>query len=151
MTNLMRSDPMVDIERFDPFRRFEDIFGGRRLRSMLRDWTEIPAMRMDITEDEKAYHVKAELPGVNKDDIHVSIEANVVSITAELKADTEKKTEGKGGTVLCSERVMGSQSRSFTLRHDIDQKRAEAKCVDGVLELTLPKMSNGAVRELTVQ
>jgi HSP20 family protein len=151
MGNLMRSESLVDIDRFDPFRRFEDIFGGRRLRSMLRDWTDMPSMRMDVTEDEKAYHVKAELPGVSKDDIHVSIESNVVSISAQTRADTEKKTEEKGCTVLCSERVTGSQSRSFTVGHDIDQKRAEAKYVDGVLELTLPKMANGAVRQLTVQ
>ena len=104
---------------------------------------------MDVSEDDKAYHVKAEVPGVKKEDIHVAVEDNQVSITAEVKQEKEEK---KGETVLRSERYYGMQSRSFTLMHDVDQGKAEAKYQDGILELTLPKKSNGGtVKQLAVK
>jgi HSP20 family protein len=93
--------------------------------------------------------VKAEVPGVRKEDIHVAVEDDQVSITAEVKKETEEK---KGETVLRSERYYGMQSRSFTLMHDVDQSKAEAKYQDGILELTLPKKSNGgAVKQVAVK
>ena len=105
-------------------------------------------MKIDVSEDETAYHVKAEIPGVKKEDIRVAIDGNGVSITAEVKREKEEK---KGETVLRSERYYGNQSRTFTLMHDIDQSKAEAKYQDGILALTLPKKGGATTKELTVQ
>jgi HSP20 family protein len=148
MVNITRFDPLSDLVSFVPFGNFEDFFRVPRMRSLVRDLPAEPEIKMDVAEDDKAYHVKAEVPGVKKEDIHVSIEGNQVSITAEVKKEKEEK---KGETVLRSERYYGMQSRSFTLMHDVDQGKAEAKYQDGVLDLTLPKKSNGgAVKQLTV-
>jgi HSP20 family protein len=148
MVNITRFDPLSDLVSFVPFGNFEDFFRVPRMRSLVRDLPAEPEIKMDVAEDDKAYHVKAEVPGVKKEDIHVSVEGNQVSITAEVKKEKEEK---KGETVLRSERYYGMQSRSFTLMHDVDQDKAEAKYQDGVLDLTLPKKSNGgAVKQLTV-
>jgi HSP20 family protein len=148
MANIIRSDPLGEVARFDPLRDIEDFFSNRRLRSFFRDLPEAPEIKMDVSEDDKAYQVKAEIPGVKKEDIRVAIDGNSVSITAEVKRE---KVEKKGETVLRSERYYGSQSRSFTVRHDVDQAKAEAKYQDGILELTLPKKGGAAVKELTVR
>ena len=107
-----------------------------------------PRIKVDVSEADAAYSVKAEIPGVKKDDIHVAIDGNQVSIEAEIKKEKEEK---KGEKVVRSERYFGKQSRSFTLGHDIDAGKAEAKYADGVLELKLPKKSNGSSKELKVQ
>jgi HSP20 family protein len=142
MANITRFDPLGDLVRFAPFGNFEDFFRVPRMRSLVHDFPAEPEMKMDVSEDDKAYHVKAEAPGVKKEDIHVVIEGNQISITAEVKKEKEEK---KDGTVLRSERYYGMQSRNFTLMHDVDQRMAEAKYQDGILELTLPKKSNGGV------
>ena len=148
MANIIRNDPLGEATRFDPFRDMEEFLGSRRLRSLFRDLPETPEFKMDVSEDDKTYRVKAEILGVKKEDIRVAIDGNSVSITAEVKREKEEK---KGETVLRSERYFGSQSRAFTLRHDVDQNIAEAKYHDGILELTLPKKNGAAVKELTVQ
>lgn len=148
MANIVRSNPLGEVSRFDPFRDIEDFFGTRKLRSLFRDLSEVPEMKIDVSEDETAYHVKAELPGVKKEDIRVAIDGNAVSITAEVKREKEEK---KGETVLRSERYYGNQSRTFTLMHDIDQAKAEAKYQDGILALMLPKKGGANTKELTVQ
>jgi HSP20 family protein len=149
MANITRFDPLSDLVSFAPFRNFDDFFRMPRMRSLVRDFPAEPEIKMDVSEDDKVYHVKAEVPGVRKEDIHVSIEGNQVSITAEVKKEKEEK---KGDTVLRSERYYGVQSRSFTLMRDVDQGNAEAKYQDGILELTLPKKSNGgAAKELAVK
>lgn len=148
MAYIIRSDPLGEVTRFDPFQEIEDFFSSRRLRSLFRDLPEAPEIKMDVSEDDKAYRVKAEIPGVKKEDIRVAIDGNGVSITAEVNREKEEK---KGETVLRSERYYGRQSRSFTLRHDVDQAKAEAKYQDGILELTLPKKGGAPSKELTVE
>ena len=149
MSNITRFDPLSDLVSFAPFRNFEDFFRVPRMRSLVRDLPAEPEIKMDVSEDDKAYHVKAEVPGVKKEDIHVAVEDNQVSITAEIRKEKEEKN---GETVLRSERYYGMQSRSFTLMHHVDQGKAEAKYHDGILELTLPKKSNGgAAKELAVK
>ena len=103
---------------------------------------------MDVSGDEKGYRVKAEIPGVKKEDIKVSIDGNQVSITAEVKKETEEK---KGETVIRSERYYGNQFRAFTLPYDVDQGKAEAKYEDGLLNLTLPKKEPGTARQVAVK
>jgi HSP20 family protein len=148
MANIKRYDPFSGIVRFDPFMEMRDLFPANRLRTLFGEMPTEPEIKMDVTEDDKAYHVKADIPGVKKEDIHVDIDGGQVSITAEMKKETEEK---KGSTVLRSERYYGQQFRSFTLRHEVDQAKAEAKYANGVLELTLPKKATTEARHLTVQ
>lgn len=148
MANIARNEPRSALYPFDPFGDFDTLFAPVRLRSLFRDLREEPQIRMDVREDSGVYRVKADVPGVKKEDIRVSIEGNVVTISAEV---TREKEEKKDETVLCSERYYGRQSRRFTLRQDIDEAKAEAKYQDGVLELVLPTKSSGAARELAVK
>ena len=150
MANIVtRSDPFQELARFDPFRDFEGFLGmPRGMRRWLAEAPAEPAIKLDVTEDDKAYHVKAELPGVKKEDIDVQIDANQVSLSAEVKRETEKK---EGETVVHSERYYGRQFRSFTLPQDIDRNKAEAKFDNGVLELTLPKNGGQSSQRVQVQ
>jgi HSP20 family protein len=147
MANIIRSN-VGETSRFDPFRDIEDFFASGKLRHLFRDFPDTPPMKIDVTEDEKAYHVKAEIAGVKKEDIRVAIDGNGVSISAEVKRERDEKKDER---VLRSERYYGNQSRSFTLLHEIDQSTAEAKYQDGVLALTLPKKNGSAGKELAVQ
>jgi HSP20 family protein len=146
MTNLTRFDPFRSVVGFDPWRSFDDLFYMPRM-PMLRAMPAEPEMKMDLSEDDKAFYVKVEIPGVKKEEMHISIDGNVVSISAETTRDKEEK---KGETVLRSERYYGRWNRSFTLDHAVDDSRAEAKYTDGVLMLTLPKKGGPAVKEIAV-
>jgi HSP20 family protein len=140
---------MANLTRFDPFADpFEDMV--RRVFKPVR-WevdTQPLQIKVDVEENDKAYSVKAEVPGVKKEDINVQIEGNQVSITAESKQEKDVKENGK---VIRSERYYGSLYRSFTLGQDVDQAAATAKYADGVLQLTLPKKASAATKKLTVQ
>jgi HSP20 family protein len=140
---------MANITRFDPFSdSFEDMF-RRMLRPMRWEGeAAAPEIKVDVEENDKAYVVKAEIPGVKKEDIDIQIDGNVVSISAESKR--EKKVEEKG-KVLRSERYYGAMLRSFSLAQDVDQAEATAKYTDGILELTLPKRATSAAKKLTVK
>ncbi len=148
MAKVTRIEPREELVRWDPFRDMEGFFRVPRLRSPWRDVEAAPELRMDVTEDEKAYHVKAEIPGVSKEDIRVEIDGNNVAISAEVKKEKEEK---KGETIVCSERYYGRQYRSFTLRHEVDEAKAEAKYENGVLELTLPKSQAAPTKVLKIQ
>lgn len=141
--NLMQFDPFGNLARFEPLRGVEDFFRDFGLRHALRDMEAKPLIKLDVHETEQAYSVKAELPGMKKEDIKVDIDGNRVSISAETRRESEQKD---GETVVRSERYVGQQYRSFTLEQEVDDSQAVAKYQDGVLELTLPKKpsSNGA-------
>jgi HSP20 family protein len=136
MTNITRSDPFQELSRFDPWRDFEAVPGWARLRKFFHDLPAEPTIRIEVAEDAAAFKVKADLPGVKKEDISVQVEGNQVSIGAEVRRETEAKV---GETLVHSERYYGRQFRSFALGQDIDRKKVEAKFTDGVLELVLPK------------
>lgn len=106
-------------------------------------------MRIDVSEGPEAYTVKADIPGVKKEDINVRVEGNLVQIDAEAKS--EKETKGNGDKVLRSERYYGTISRSFSLAQDIDATRVQAKYADGVLNLELPKKAQADARKINVQ
>jgi HSP20 family protein len=148
MANITRFDPFEELARCQPLANLDDFFKGFRVRPWMSEGDFEPRIKVDVSEADAAYNVKAEIPGVKKEDIHVAIEGNQVSIEAELKKEKEEK---KGEKVVRSERYYGKQSRSFTLGHDIDAGKAEAKYADGVLALTLPKKANGSTKELKVQ
>lgn len=112
-------------------------------------WREpelVPEMRVDVNEDDKAFRIRAEMPGVDKDDIDVSVQGNQVSISAELKRESDNKDEKE----IIAERSWGKAYRAFTLPADVDGDRTEANYDKGVLTLTLPKKANGNVRRIAV-
>jgi HSP20 family protein len=141
---------MANISRWDPFDDLDDMFKGFFLRPMRLETQGEQAMRikMDVKEDDKSYTVHAEIPGVKKEDISISIDGNQVSISAEVRKEKEEK---QGEKVLRTERYYGRVYRAFSLGQDVDQERAQAKYDNGVLELTLPKKAATATRRLTVQ
>lgn len=140
---------MANITRYTPFGEIMDQmfnnFMGRPLR-ILEEETGMQ-VRTDLAEDEKAYTIKAEIPGVKKEDIHVTVDGNRVSISAETKRESEEK---EGAKVIRSERYYGKVYRSMLLENDVDQSEAEAKYADGVLTLRLPKKPGSTTKQLTV-
>lgn len=148
MTSLTRWNPFKSVSRIDPFSDFDDFFRGNALRPL---WNNVemaaPDVRIDVTEDDGAYRVKADIPGVEKSDIDVSINDNQVSISAELKHETTKK---EGERTIVTERAYGQVYRSFTLPTDVEREKAEARYENGVLFLVLPKKQNGSARKLTI-
>jgi HSP20 family protein len=140
---------MANLTRFTPRDEvFDDLFRGFFMRPIRLDGGPEVQIKMDVKEDDKAYTVHAEIPGVKKDDIHVSIDGNQVSISAEVKNEKEVK---EGEKVLRSERYYGKVSRSFTLGGDVDEANAQAKYEDGVLLLTLPKKAVTKAKRLEIR
>lgn len=142
---------MSSLRVLDP--AFTDSFESamRRFFSPTVFETETPAlkMRIDVSEKDDAYHVKADIPGVRKEDINIRIDGNVVQIDAEVKR--EKETRGNGDKVLRSERYWGNISRTFSLAQDVDDGKVQATYADGVLTLALPKKASAASKKITVQ
>lgn len=147
MANITRFDPFNDIRRINPFLDVNDFFKGFGMHPLMREFEREPQMKIDVSEADNSYSVKAEIPGVNKSDIHVSIDGNVVSISAEVK---KEKEERKGEKVIRSERYFGKVSRSFTLAGDVDSDKVQAKYVDGLLDVTIPKRSGASRQQITV-
>ena len=142
---------MATLTRFDD--AFDDLLRGFFVRPVGLEGTHptqaAPAQfRVEVTEGEQAYTLRAEIPGVKKDDIKVSVDGNQVSITAEIKKESEEK---KGESVIRSERYYGKQYRAFGLPQDVDPGKTEAKYADGVLELLLPKKAGTAPQQVTVK
>lgn len=131
-------------ERFDDL--FADFFRRFARPAALTDGA--PAdIRIDVTETDKDYQVSAQVPGVKKEDIRVTVDGNFVSIIAEVKQQKEEKS----GRTLVRESYVGSASRGFSLAHEIDERGVVAKLEDGVLKLTLPKREGSGARAITVQ
>jgi HSP20 family protein len=142
-------DIMANLVRFNqPDDAFDDLFRGFFMRPVRMENAPEVQIRMDVKEDEKAYAVHAEIPGVKKEDIHISIEGNQVVISTEVKREKEVKD---GEKVLRSERYYGKVSRAFTLGQDVDEATAQAKYQDGILDLTLPKKMATQSRRVIVR
>jgi len=144
MSNIVRRDPFAIDGMLD------DLFKGYFVRPMryAGEMPEMQMIKMDVKEGDKDYTVHAELPGVSKDDIHVTIEGNTVAVTAEVKKNSEQK---EGDKVLRSERYYGKVYRSFALGQEVDEATARAKFENGVLELVLPKKAATSARKLAIE
>lgn len=149
MTNITRFSPFRGLTRFDPFGRdLEDMFKGFFLTPIPSGQPTAGQIPIDLTEDDKSYKVRAEIPGFNKEDIQVSVNGDQVSISAETKKEREEK---KGDEVVLRECYYGRQYRSFTLPQAVDDAKTAAKYADGVLELVLPKKAAAATKKITVE
>ena len=128
---------------------FKDLAPAFYVRPLHGDPLPTPAqIKVDVKENDKAYTVQAEVPGVSKDEIHVSVEANVVTLRAEIKQEDNQNADEK---TLRSERYYGAVSRSFQLPQEVDQTQARAKYDNGVLTLTLPKKAANGSQRLTIE
>ena len=140
---------MANIARFNVLdNALDELMRGFFVRPVNFEATAPAQLRIDVTENEGGYVVRAEIPGVKKDDINVGIDGNQVEISAEVKHETEVK---QGEKVLRSERYHGKVYRAFALGQDIDESATQARYADGVLELTLPKKASAAVKRITIQ
>ncbi len=120
---------------------FKDISPGFYVRPLHGEPLPDPAqIKIDVKENDQAYTIQAEVPGVGKEDIQVSLDGDVVSLRAEVK---QQDVQTKDDKVLRSERYFGSIVRSFQLPQEIDQAQAKAKYDNGILTLTLPKKKGG--------
>ena len=147
MAMLTRWNPFKQVERMDPVSDIEEMFRGFGLRPLLRDAETPLELRMDVTEDDKSYLVRVDVPGVKKEDVEISIDGNQVSISAEIKRESKKK-EGKD---IRHERYCGTAFRTFMLPHEIDDSKAQAQYENGVLELRLPKKAGARAHRISVQ
>jgi len=141
---------MANIARFNPFDdTLDDLFRGFFVRPVSYDNQAGAAQfRVDVTESEGAYTLRAEIPGVKKEDISVTIDGDTVAIGAEVKNEKDVKD---GERVLRSERYYGRVYRAFTLGQAVEESGANAKYTNGVLELTLPKKAAVQAKRITIQ
>lgn len=128
----------MTLARWNPFRELDDVFNPyqtgfltKSIDSSSTEWSPLA----DITETEEAFHVKAELPGVKKDDVDVSLSNGVLTLKGERKTEEETKDEKQHRI----ERFHGTFVRRFDLPDNIDQDGITADYVDGILSLTIPK------------
>ena len=132
---------------FDDF--FKDFAPAFYVRPLHGDALPEPSqIKIDVKEDDAAYTVHAEVPGVPKEDNNVSIDGNVVSLRAEVRQHDQKKD---GEKLLRSERYYGAVARSFQLPVEVDAAQARARYDNGVLVLTLPKKQGNKTQRLAIE
>jgi HSP20 family protein len=132
---------------FDDF--FPDFSPGFFIRPLHGDALPTPAqIKVDVRESDNYYDVIAEVPGVKKEDIQISLDGNVVTLRAEVKQEDRDNANQK---FLRTERFYGAVSRSFQLPQDIDVPAAKAKYENGLLRLTLPKKSGSRMQTLAIE
>lgn len=138
------------------YERMDDLLSGALpdffRRSLLRELplARLPSeIKLDVSETDKAYTVKAQIPGAKKEDVQVKIDGNFVTISAEVKE--EKSSKDEKARSLTQELYYGSMSRGISLAFEIDEKGAQASFDQGVLTLKLPKRSEASGTTLTIQ
>lgn len=139
MTNLIRFSQAEDA--------FDHLFRGFLMRPVQLENGADLQIKLDVSENEQAYTVHAEIPGVNKDDLQITIDGNQISISAEVK---NEKTINDGEKLLRSERYYGKVSRLLTLAQDVNEESSQAKYENGVLELVLHKKAPMKSKRLTI-
>ncbi|WP_296490732.1 Hsp20/alpha crystallin family protein [Rhodoferax sp.] len=136
---------VLDTSMKDPF---ESVFRGFLAPLRISGSGDELDIKLDVVENDDAFKVHADLPGVKKEDINVRIDGNRVHIDAEARREKDVKEKGK---VVRSERYYGTVSRVFTLSQDVDDAKAVAKYENGVLTLELPKKAGAAAKKLAIQ
>ncbi|HVR92276.1 MAG TPA: Hsp20/alpha crystallin family protein [Casimicrobiaceae bacterium] len=134
------------IRYYNPLDRAFDRALGALLPSVNADNGAGRAIALDVVETPDAYIVKAELPGIAKDKIEVNVEDRDVTIGAEFLDEVEAS-----GKTLWKERTFSKASRSIRLPEAVDANAAQARHVDGVLQLTLPKIAKANAKQITIQ
>lgn len=135
------------LNELTPLESFDDAFRG-----FLRPWLEredalAPRIKVDLSETDGAYRVKADLPGVRKEDIDIQIDNNRLTLSATVKKETQDEVRVR---VIRSERQVGHASRSLWLDKAVDESKATARFENGVLELTLPQKTVDGTRKIAI-
>jgi HSP20 family protein len=138
---------MKKLSLHDQFNDIEEVVRGFMRRPFGFD-SSAPEIRMDLHEDDDGYSIQAEIPGAKKDDVKIDLDDNYVSISAQKQSQVDRKN---GGRWICSERSIGVVSRSMSLPHEIDPKKARASYENGVLALTLPKKSRSEMHSVEIK
>lgn len=141
---LIKFEPMREIETLhERIQKYFDDFS-----SFGFNFSETFSPKIDISEEKDKINVVAEIPGVKKQDIKITLQDNILTIEGEKKQESEKKEKN----YYRSERMFGSFKRSFTLPAEVDSEKVEAKFEDGMLNISLkklePKVKNEKVIEL---
>jgi HSP20 family protein len=120
----------------DPLKMFEDVF-NERLTPFISSMGSMiaPTFKVDISEDEKAFYISADIPGVKKEDVKVTMEDDLICISAERTQEEEEKKKNYHRV----ERSWGSLSRSFTVGGNVDSENITATYDNGVLKIVVPK------------
>ena len=143
---------MAGITRFDE--AFDDLLRGFFVRpvgyegSRGGEGQQVAQFRVEVSESENAYTIRAEIPGVKKEDIQISIDNDQVAISAEVKNEKDARD---GERLLRSERYYGKVQRAFQLGQPVDDNAAAARYNDGILELTLPKKAATSAKRINIQ
>ena len=141
---------MATLTRFDE--AFDDLLRGFFVRPVGLEGTHAQAapaqFRVEVSENEQAFVIRAEIPGVKKEDINISIDADQVAISAEVKNEKDAR---EGERLLRSERYYGKVYRAFALGQPVDENGAAARYQDGILELTLPKKAAAQAKRIEIQ
>ena len=149
MTALTRWDPLKEMEELQ--NRLSGFFGrapvrrgnGEQESITVAEWAPL----VDITEDDKEYLIKAELPEVKKEDVKVAVENGVLTISGERRSEREEKEDGR----RLSEVRYGRFERSLTVPDGIDPEKVTARYESGVLEVTVPLPAGHASRRVPIQ
>ena len=148
MSELVRWEPL----RFEPvFKEFGSL--ARRLNRLFEG--EIPEMELegvwhpvvDIMDETDAVMMKAELPGMEREDIHIEVRNNMLTLRGEKKREEKVEKEG----VVRSERIYGAFSRSFTLPATVNAEKIEAAYKNGVLTVKLPKVEQAKPKQIAIK
>jgi HSP20 family protein len=141
---------MTNITRYDPFNELvDDLFKGFFVRPLaFEPRAELVRMKLEVAEKNGTYLVTAELPGVRKEDINVTVDGAQVTLAAEVKREKEAAGNDR---LLHTERSFGKLTRTFTLPQELDEAKVEAKFRDGVLELALPKKAAAQRKPISIQ
>jgi HSP20 family protein len=145
---LVKFEPTTELAKFN--RRIKKFFED--FDAPMIDWgfkwdSNVFTPRVDVTEDNDNLYVEADLPGISKNDVKVSVTGDVLTISGERK--TEQRDENKNYYRI--ERSSGSFSRSFTLPAEIDSEKISAEFKDGVLKVTMPKTEEAKVVEKRIE
>jgi HSP20 family protein len=143
MITLTRRTPSNTAYAFqrDPFFRLVDTFFRPAEEAADRSWTP----RVNIQETQESYRLEAELPGLTKEDVQITLENNVLRLAGERKLDEETKSSYQR-----IERVYGSFSRSFALPMQVDTEKVEASFQNGILTITVPKAEQAKPRTISI-
>jgi HSP20 family protein len=135
------------LTRFDPFREFRELTRNVNSLNDFYSDQEFPELNVssfvpdvNTREGDYAYHIDVDLPGISKDDVHVHIDNNILTISGERNTKEETKKED----YYKVESYFGKFERRFTLPDDVDAENIHAESSDGVLEITVPKMAKKA-------
>ncbi|HOI29759.1 MAG TPA: Hsp20/alpha crystallin family protein [Melioribacteraceae bacterium] len=138
--------------KFEPLREFESIHD--RIQRYFDDFSNFGFQfsdnfnpRIDVSEDEKTYNVIAEIPGIKKENLKITLQDNILTIEGEKK----KEEDSKEKNYYRSERIFGSFKRCFTLPSEVDSEKVDAKFEDGVLSVSLKKLEPQPKKEKVIE